>query len=55
MTTGDLVRNEIFSKTADESPALIEEIDQRSWQPFYKKFKSDREVVFLIRTFFRTV
>jgi hypothetical protein len=43
MTTGDLVRNEIFSKTADESPALIEEIDQRSWQPFYKKFKSDRE------------
>jgi hypothetical protein len=43
MTTGDLVRNEIFSKVANESPALIEEIDQRSWQPFYKKFKAEGE------------
>ena len=43
MTTGDLVRNEIFGKIANESPALIEEIDQRSWQPFYKKFKKDGE------------
>src|SRR6185437_6406786 len=38
ITTGDLVRNEIFSKIADVEPARIEEIDQRSWQPFYSKF-----------------
>jgi hypothetical protein len=43
MTTGDLVRNEIFSKVANQAPALIEEIDQRSWQPFYKKFKTEGE------------
>jgi hypothetical protein len=39
MTTGDLVRNEIFGKVADELPDKIEAIDQRSWQPFYNKFK----------------
>lgn len=40
MTTGDLVRNEIFSKVADEHPDTIEEIDQHDWQPFYNKFKN---------------
>lgn len=39
MTTGDLVRNEIFSRLADKQPDRIEAIDQRSWQPFYGKFK----------------
>jgi len=39
MTTGDLVRNEIFGKVANEHPDKIEAIDQRSWQPFYNKFK----------------
>ena len=39
MTTGDLVRNEIFSKVANEHPDTIEAIDQRSWQPFYSRFR----------------
>jgi len=41
MTTGDLVRNEIFARVADQHPTTIEEIDQRSWQPFYNKFKQE--------------
>ncbi len=40
MTIGDLVRNEIFSKVANEQPEDVEIIDQNHWQPFYKKFKS---------------
>src|SRR5690348_1554935 len=39
MTIGDLVRNEIFARVADEHPDDIEQIDQQSWQPFYKKFQ----------------
>lgn len=39
MTIGDLVRNEIFARVADEHPDEIEQIDQHSWQPFYKKFQ----------------
>lgn len=39
MTTGDLVRNEIFARVASQQPAAIEDIDQRSWQPFYRKFQ----------------
>jgi hypothetical protein len=46
MTTGDLVRNEIFSRVAAEHPATIEEIDQRSWQPFYKKFQTPDRSLF---------
>ncbi len=44
MTTGDLVRNEIFGKVANEHPEKIEAIDQRSWQPFYNKFKVGPEI-----------
>lgn len=46
MTTGDLVRNEIFSRVADEHPDHIESIDERSWQPFYTKFKQDEGSLF---------
>ena len=46
MTTGDLVRNEIFKKVANEHPDTIESIDQRSWQPFYNKFKVDEGSLF---------
>lgn len=38
MTIGDLVRNEIFARVANEHPDAIEQIDQHSWQPFYKTF-----------------
>lgn len=46
MTTGDLVRNEIFARVADQHPDEIEVIDQRSWQPFYSKFKTEGESLF---------
>ncbi|HET8890944.1 MAG TPA: DUF262 domain-containing HNH endonuclease family protein [Candidatus Angelobacter sp.] len=46
MTTGDLVRNEIFSKVANAHPDSIEEIDQRSWQPFYSKFRQNGKDLF---------
>jgi hypothetical protein len=46
MTTGDLVRNEIFGKVADSHPDKIEEIDQRAWQPFYSKFKQGGQDLF---------
>lgn len=39
MTTGDLVRNEIFRKVANEHPDKIETIHSASWEPFYKKFE----------------
>lgn len=40
MTTGDLVRNEIFSRVADSDPVEVESLDQQYWQPFYDKFKN---------------
>lgn len=38
MTIGDLIRNDIFSRVANELPSVIESIDTEHWQPFYKKF-----------------
>jgi len=46
MTTGDLVRNEIFSRVASQESNVIEDIDQRSWQPFYRKFQVDEKSLF---------
>jgi uncharacterized protein with ParB-like and HNH nuclease domain len=46
MTVGDLVRNEIFSRVANEHPDKIEQIDQHSWQPFYKKFQQEGKNLF---------
>lgn len=43
MTIGDLVRNEIFSKVANEQPMIVENIDHQYWQPFYQKFKTHGE------------
>lgn len=51
MTTGDLVRNEIFSRVANEHPDNIEQVDRRSWQPFYTKFR-DGEVSLFDAYFF---
>lgn len=39
MTIGDLVRNEVFARIANEAPDVMEAVDQQSWQPFYKKFQ----------------
>jgi Protein of unknown function DUF262/Protein of unknown function (DUF1524) len=46
MTTGDLVRNEIFSRVAAKPPQEIEDIDQRSWQPFYSRFREGQKSLF---------
>jgi Protein of unknown function DUF262/Protein of unknown function (DUF1524) len=46
MTTGDLVRNEIFSRAADQQPADVERLDQQYWQPFYEKFKDGEKSSF---------
>lgn len=41
ITTGDLIRNEIFARVANESPTKIEQIDATYWQPFYLGFEFD--------------
>jgi uncharacterized protein with ParB-like and HNH nuclease domain len=46
MTTGDLVRNEIFSKVAREEPERAQELDERLWQPFYESFKRAKKEYF---------
>jgi hypothetical protein len=46
ITTGDLVRNEIFAKVADEDPDLIEGIDHSFWQPFYVRFSEAENNLF---------
>ncbi|HYK36912.1 DUF262 domain-containing HNH endonuclease family protein [Alloacidobacterium sp.] len=46
MTTGDLVRNEIFSRVADSHPDEVESLDQQFWQPFYETFKSGENSLF---------
>jgi len=46
MTIGDLVRNEIFSRVSNEQQAVIEQIDEHKWQPFYKKFKQGNRDLF---------
>lgn len=38
MTIGDLVRNEIFSKYANQNADAIDALEQNHWYPFYQKF-----------------
>jgi len=46
MTIGDLVRNAIFSKVANDDIANIDQIDEHNWQPFYKAFQEDGKNLF---------
>lgn len=46
MTTGDLVRNEIFNKIARQNPELAQTLDKQLWQPFYMSFKRDGQDTF---------
>ena len=46
MTTGDLVRNEIFSRVASLTASEIESVDDHSWQPFYQRFKQEKGNLF---------
>jgi hypothetical protein len=38
VTTGDLVRNEIFSRISDAAPHFIDNIHDNEWEPFFHKF-----------------
>jgi len=38
VTTGDLVRNEIFSRTIEKPLSEVETIYSSEWEPFYNKF-----------------
>lgn len=46
MTIGDLIRNDVFSRVANEQPAVIEAIDSEHWQPFYKHFDQNGKNLF---------
>lgn len=39
MTTGELVRNEIFSKMARTNPKEAQDLDKSLWQPFFSTFQ----------------
>lgn len=43
VSTGDLVRNEIFSRIADRDTAEIEALFHSRWQPFYEKFTDSKQ------------
>jgi hypothetical protein len=46
MTIGDLIRNEIFSRVANQSSESIERLDRDCWQPFYEKFRQGEKNLF---------
>jgi len=46
MTIGDLIRNEIFSRVANQSSEEIERLDRDRWQPFYEKFRQGDKNLF---------
>lgn len=38
MTTGDLIRNDIFARAADSDPIEVNRINDEVWYPFYRGF-----------------
>lgn len=42
VSTGDLVRNDIFSRLAASDAAEIDAIHDNEWEPFYKRFPNER-------------
>ncbi|WP_104044813.1 DUF262 domain-containing protein [Arthrobacter sp. ZGTC412] len=46
MTTGDLVRNDVFAKTAADNPDEAIYLDTHHWGPFYQRFKVDKRDYF---------
>jgi hypothetical protein len=46
MTIGDLVRNEIFSRVANEHPNAIDQIEETHWKPFYDRFHQNGKNLF---------
>ncbi len=46
MTTGDLIRNDIFARVSEKDSHLVENLHQNMWLPFYKKFKVGKKNYF---------
>jgi len=46
MTTGDLIRNEIFAKIANAPTDYIDRIERECWQPFYQRFDNNDRATF---------
>ncbi|HSX66180.1 DUF262 domain-containing HNH endonuclease family protein [Nocardioides sp.] len=44
MSTGDLVRNDVFSRLADSDVSELEALDEEHWSPFYKRFDVDQKI-----------
>lgn len=38
MTTGDLIRNDIFARVAESDPPAVNQINDEVWYPFYRGF-----------------
>jgi len=43
VTTGELVRNEVFSRVIGQDDAIVNKIHEESWIPFYDKFKDSNQ------------
>lgn len=41
MSTGDLVRNDVFSRIADSDVAELKRLDDEEWRPFYTAFDTN--------------
>ena len=46
MTVGDLVRNDIFSRAMDLDENSIDNLNRRTWQPFYDSFGNPKDALF---------
>ena len=46
MTTGDLIRNDIFERVSEKDPSLVEVLHRDYWLPFYARFKVGKKNYF---------
>lgn len=46
MTIGDLVRNDVFARTATKNPQEAAMLDEHYWQPFYARFQVEKRNYF---------
>jgi hypothetical protein len=46
MTIGDLVRNDVFARTATKNPQEAAMLDEDYWQPFYARFQIEKRNYF---------
>ena len=43
VTTGELVRNEVFSRVVGQDDSIVNDIYRNSWLPFFEKFKDPNQ------------